>query len=117
MKKQIVMTFMLLMFSGLTWADQCSTLPKDKALKAKKIISSFIKANEIAVIDLYCQACMFTYPEPVVADSVSLKDFQVKGYKEILVNNISIDLAYVYINGENVASMIGCKTVGVDKFL
>lgn len=117
MKKQIVMTFILLLFSSLSWADQCSKLPKDKALKAQKIISTFIKTNEIAVIDLYCQACMFTYPEPIVADSVSLKDFQVKGYKEILVNNVSIDLAYVYINGENVANIIGCKTVGVDKFL
>ena len=117
MKKHIVMTFMLLMFSGFTWADQCSTLPKEKALQAKKIISSFIKTNEIAVIDIYCQACMFTYPQVLVADSVELKDFQVRGYQEVIVNNEPVDLAYMYINGENLASMIGCKAVGVDKFL
>lgn len=113
----MVMTFILLLVSGLSWADQCSTLPKDKALQAKKIISKFIKTNEIPVIDVYCQACMFTYPQVLVADSVELKDFQVQGYQEVIVNNERVDLAYMYINGENLASMIGCKAIGVDKFL
>ncbi len=34
-----------------------------------------------------------------------------------LVNDKKIDLAYTYINGENVANMVGCKAVGVGKFL
>lgn len=117
MKKQLVMTFILMLFTNLVWADQCSTLPKQKALKAKNIIEKFIKSNDLAVIDIYCEACMDEIPKAIVADTVHLKDFQVKGFKEILVNEKVIDLAYVYLNGVNMASMIGCKTVGVEKFL
>lgn len=117
MKKLIISTFLLMLFTNLAWADQCSTLPNEKALKAKEIISNFIKTHEVAVIDLYCEACMDKIPKALVADTVNLKNFQVKGFKEILINEKSIDLAYVYINGENLASMIDCKTIGVDQFL
>lgn len=117
MKKQLVMTFTLLVLSTQVWADQCSTLPNDKAIHAKKLISKFIKSNEIAVIDIFCEACMDTTPKALVAENVELKNFQVKGYQEIYLNDKPIDLAYTYINGENIANLIGCKTIGVEKFL
>ena len=111
------MTFTLLMTSTLAWADQCSTLPADKAQQAYKIIDKFIKSNEIAVLDIYCEACRDDYPIAIVADSVDIKEFQVKGYKEVLINDKNVDLAYLYLNGENIAKMVGCKTMGVDQYL
>lgn len=117
MKKQVLITFILLVLTHSAFADQCTRLPKSKAKAAHKIITNFIKSNDIAVADIFCEACRDEAPKVVVLESTELKDFQVKGYKEITVNDQAVDLAYLYINGENVASMVDCKTIGVDKFL
>lgn len=118
MKKRIVMTLLFkFVFMAQAWGAQCSALPEQKALKAQKLIADYVKQHQIAVVDMYCEACRDEYPKALVVESVALSDFQIKGYKEISVNNKAIDLAYMYINGENVASMVGCKAIGVDRYL
>lgn len=117
MKKMLFLTFTLLIFANLALADQCSTLPRNKANRAYQIIKDYIDNNQIAVIDVFCKTCVEALPKALVVDNVSLKEFQVKGYQEIIINKELVDLAYVYINGENLASIVDCKTVGVDKFL
>jgi hypothetical protein len=115
MKKLILFTFMLYSMGSL--AAQCNALPQSMANKAYELLDKHKKLNEIAVIDIYCEACRDEAPKPMVVDSVNLKDFQIKGYKQVMVNNKKIDLAYTYINGENVATIIGCKAVGINQYL
>lgn len=97
-------------------AAQCVVLPEEKANKAVELLIKHKKRNPIAVIDLYCEACRDEYPRPIVLENVELINFQVEGYKQIMINNKKIDLAYSYLNGVNIASMIDCKAIGVKKY-
>lgn len=112
--KGMIASFIIVMFTIADGqASQCHILPKKQAKKAISILTRFKKLNPIAVIDIYCEACRDLAPKPVVIDSVTKENFQVNGFEKVLVNNQKIDLAYTYINGENVANMIGCQATGV----
>lgn len=99
------------------YADQCSVLPAKQAKKAQEILQKHLSDNSIAVIDKYCEACRDEYIKPIVIDSIEMKDFQVRGYNELYINSKKIDLAYLYLGGVNLAGKIGCKAIGVSKYL
>lgn len=117
MKRFIICISLFSLLTGQVLAAQCHALPKDMAIKAVNILTKHKKLNPIAVVDKYCKACRDEAAIPIVLDSVEAIDFQINGYKKIIVNNKKIDLAYIYLNGENIADMIGCKAVGVSRFL
>ena len=107
----------LALFSCSAFADQCSVLPISSAIKAKEILNKHLNSNSIAVIDRYCESCRDEMATPIVIDTIELKSFQVHGYNEIYVNDKKIDLAYIYLDGNNIASQVGCNTIGVSKYL
>lgn len=117
LKKFCFLAILIFTLNTIAFADQCSALPLKQAYQAEQILKDFTKKNSIAVIDRFCEACMDTMVKPIVIDSIKIKDFQVKGYKEILINDKKIDLAYIYLNGENLAEKIGCKVIGNSYFL
>jgi len=98
---------------GQAKASQCQAIKGVDALKVEKLLNEFKANNPIAVIDRYCLSCRDQYVKPIVIDQIEIKDFQVRGYKEIYVNQKKIDLAYIYLNGENLAEKIGCKVKGI----
>lgn len=117
MTKYLSIIFCALLLISQAFADQCSVIPKLKANKALSLLKNFKHNNSIAVIDKYCKACRDESPQAIVIDEVSISDFQIKGYREVKINNEVIDLAYYYLNGENIAQMVGCNTIGVDRLL
>jgi hypothetical protein len=115
--KNILTLSIFSLMSLSAFADQCSVLKISSANIAKEILSTHLSSNKIAVIDKFCESCMDKRAMPIVIDSIETKDFQVKGYKEIYINKQKIDLAYIYINGKNIATSIGCRTIGVSEYL
>jgi hypothetical protein len=110
--------FLILMTtSSVAFADQCSVLPAKSAHIAKELLSNHLRSNTIAVIDRYCESCRDEVATPIVIDTVTIKDFQVDGFKEIYVNEKKIDLAYIYLEGVNIAGKIGCKAFGISEYL
>ena len=116
--KKLVFT-LLISLIGLqsAMADQCMIVSNAKAKEAKTQVEQLLSDNSIVVIDKFCEACMDVTPEPLVVDNVKLKNSQVKGFMSLSINNVPVDLAYIYINGENLAAKIGCRTFGVSQYL
>ena len=113
MKMLFYSLFLCIVLIGQANASQCQAVKGIDAIKVEKLLTDFKAKNSIAVIDRYCLSCRDQYVEPIVIEQVELRDFQVRGYKEIYVNQKKIDLAYIYLNGENLAEKIGCKVKGI----
>ncbi len=116
---QRIMRIAWILFTIITmskaYGGQCKYLPKAKIDSALKIIEQI--KGEIPIVDHYCESCLDANPKPIVIDRVEVSPFQVKGYAGIKINGSSIDLAYTYVGGENLAQMVGCKTQNISKFL
>lgn len=106
-----------LLFSTQLWAAQCEVLPKVAAQKAYELLLKHKKVNDIAIIDRFCKSCFDKYPKPIVIDELEITDFQVKGFQEIKINNDVIDLAYLFLEGDNLAKLVGCKTITDSSYL
>lgn len=112
MRKFLIITLFLL-GSVSSYASQCQAILGVDAQKIVKMLREHKLNNSIAVIDKYCHSCRDQYVKPIVIEQIELKDFQVRGYKEVYINRKKIDLAYIYLNGENLAEKIGCKARGI----
>lgn len=100
------------------WASgQCDIVSSGKAKLAAKILESEKQKQNLFVIDQYCEACMDEFPMPFVVETIESKPLKFNALSQVLINGIAIDMAYVYINGENLAEKIGCKTIAVSKNL
>lgn len=98
-------------------AGQCHYISKIQADKALAILESHKDKSALFVIDQYCESCMDSYPKPILVDSFSVQKHRMKNIFEISINTNTIDAAYTYVDGSNLATLIGCKTVAVSKYL
>ncbi len=118
--KQLAFIFMLAIIgTNMAFGAQCKFVPTKQADMAKKHLEKLLSSNKatLAVIDSYCESCLDKYAKAVVVEKVSVVNTQVRDYKSVVVNDSAIDLAYIYINGENLAKIIGCRTFGVSEYL
>jgi hypothetical protein len=117
MINKLFFILIFLVISNVSFAAQCQALPEAQAKAAIALLNEYHTNYEIAVIDYFCESCRQERPRPIVIDHVKMSAFQVKGFHEIVVNNEAIDLAYIYLAGENLALKVGCQAQGVGKFL
>lgn len=113
----LVMLGALLMSFNLWASGQCETLSSQQAQLAFDLIQQELKTNPIAVIDSYCESCLDDLPRPIVIDNFQIKRLENLSFSQIQINGEIIDAAYIYLNGENLAAQIGCKTIAVSRNL
>lgn len=103
---------------------QCVSLSEKQVEKVVKLLDEYQSKNQIPVIDSFCEFCTDKYPKPIFVDSVESQSITstrgpAAGITEhrITINGEIVDLAYLYINGKNLAHTVGCDTYGVSEFL
>jgi len=107
-----------LLFCMSTFASgQCEIISASKAVQAMQILNEKLANSPLMVIDNYCEACMDELPRPIVVESIEHKIVQADTLSSLKINGKVVDLAYIYVDGENLANQIGCKTIAVSKNL
>jgi hypothetical protein len=112
-----VIAAILLVLSIATNAAECKFIPKKSAQKIKSILNQHHAFEEIAVIDSFCKECEDTYVRPIVIDKIEMKKHSIKGFYSLNINNEPLELAHIYLNGENLAYKIGCDSKFATKYL
>jgi hypothetical protein len=92
-------------------------LSKKQVRNAQEIIIQSQANNSIFVIDRYCEACLDLYPKPIVVENVELRRNKKQRATSLVINKKIEDIAYLYVNGENLARKVGCKTVAVSNYI
>ena len=100
-----------LLFAFASYADQCQVITLNQARRA------YEEVKRAQLVDALCELCGQSTPERLFVDDVqitrsSYQDGKTR-YYEVLVNGRSIDLAYTYVDGKNLANKVGCPAVGV----
>jgi hypothetical protein len=106
MKKAILISIVSLC-SASAFADQCAFITKTQAEKAVKAII------ETQSVQGLCEPCGETKAQNIQVDSVGLRKAGYQDFSEVVINNKGIDLAYTYVNGLNLAKLVGCSAQGV----
>ena len=110
-------TIIILFSTQIAYADQCSYVDKEQALKA----ATFLKLNQL--IYLFCEPCGETRPQPVTIQSISVGTVGYQNFWQLSINNQGIDLAYTYIPSTveqkpiNLAALAGCPAQDVSIFI
>lgn len=113
MKKVVLLFISLLSFN--TIAGQCNKLNTKQANKAKEIIENAMESSELFVVDRYCESCLDNYPKPIVVDEFSIE--KEGSASQLSINDKVEDIAYIFVNGVNLATMVGCKTIAVSQYI
>jgi len=116
MKFVVLVGTLLLSISAMA-AGQCETVSSKQASKAIDILNEQLSVEPIMVIDMYCEACLDELPTPIVVESIQHKIVEEDSISNVMINGQVIDMAYFYVNGENLAEKIGCKTIAVSQNL
>lgn len=113
MKKVLFAAMMILCISLTAFADQAMLVKKAEAEKASQFLEKGMKIRE------FCAPCGDT-----AWSETSIKIIEIRNNdadSEILINDKTVDLAYVYVekNGKwrNLAIMTGLSVSGVSEFL
>jgi hypothetical protein len=114
---KIVISLILMTQISSAYGAICKYLPSASIKDAKSLLDSFKKANSIAVVDKFCESCLDRSPKPIVIDTVEITPHSVTGYAGILLNGEAVDLAYLYLNGENLSFKYNCHTKYTSRFL
>ena len=102
------MTFIALFLVTLSAkADQCQLVGQKVAAQSVELI---LNAHRI---DTFCELCGDEAPTPVNLTNVSVFKKDGDWMWEVSLNGKTIDLAYTYVNGVNLAKVVGCETFGV----
>lgn len=110
--KKIVMTMALVLSASSAFADQCAYITKDQAAKA---VSTLLNAQSIKSL---CEPCGETKATAINdVKSIEIKATGVDNTVEISLDGKSIDLAYTYVNGSNLALTSNCPADGVSPSL
>ncbi|AGH94550.1 hypothetical protein [Pseudobdellovibrio exovorus] len=109
MKKLIVAS--LILVGSIASADQCAYISKAQAGKALKAL---VDASKVQTL---CEPCGETRAQTVRVESLGMKKTGYQNYSEVTVNEKGIDLAYTYVNGLNLAKLVGCPASGVSASL
>ncbi|MAZ47905.1 MAG: hypothetical protein CME65_05040 [Halobacteriovoraceae bacterium] len=94
--------------------NNCQNLSKQQALKAFNLIKT-TDIYEYTILDLYCEACLDSYPKPLLVESY--KVMKTKNGYSVFLDGMAYNLAYLYSGGENLAQKVGCETFAVSKYL
>ncbi len=114
MKKQKIFTFILAFFATFPVnASLCKYLNSKRATQAFERLINYKKERSIAIVDKYCEACGDTYVEPLVLEEITYRPYDVKGFASIGINGKERDLAFLYLEGENLGHKYGCKAANV----
>lgn len=113
--KKLISLFIFTLLSNVAFADQCGLITKAQAEAAVRLLLNAKKIEQL------CEPCGETKPKTLhinenlgmsenkyFYDSVHSKFMWV-----VTVNRQSIDLAYTYVDGVNLARLVGCKATGV----
>lgn len=111
MKKILVSLTSVLMLASQANADQCAYVTKTEAEKAVKAII------ETQTIQSLCIPCGESKAETIELESVGFRKVSAGQYHEVMINGQGIDLAYTYVNGLNLAKLVGCPASGVSAAL
>jgi hypothetical protein len=95
----------------------CKYLPSASIKDAQSLLESFKKSQDIAVVDKFCESCLDRSPKPIVIDSIEVYNHSVSGYAGLKLNGKTIDLAYLYLNGENLSFKYNCQTKYISRYL
>ncbi len=116
--KIISLAITIILFSThIAYADQCSYVDKEQALKA----ASFLKLNQL--IYRLCEPCGQTQPQPVTIQSISVGTVGYQNFWQLSINNQGVDLAYTYVPSSlgqkpiNLAALAGCRAQDVSIFI
>lgn len=125
---KVISVLMILLNSKqlMAYEPQCIFLSDQQVTKAIQILEKWNSKNEIPVIDSFCEFCTDKYPKPIILESANIsKDIDLRlpanlkneSISKIEVNGTVVDLAYLYVDGKNLAFEVGCETYGVSKEL
>lgn len=92
-------------------ADQCAYITRQQAEKAIKAVLDTTKLQTL------CEPCGESKPQSLTIKSIGIKDVGYQGYWQLSVNDQGLDLAYTYVNGLNLAKVVGCTATGVSAAL
>jgi len=107
--KKLLTIAILSLFFGNAFADQCHYVNKKQAQAALKI------ALETKTIQTLCEPCGENIAQSLSIKSIGIADVDFQGYWELQVNGQGLDLAYTYVNGMNLATLVSCSTTSVSK--
>lgn len=105
--KRILMVIGLMSISSVAMADQCAYITKAQAKQAVKMVV------ETTTLQTLCEPCGETVAKKVTYKEVGVRDVNYQGYWELQADGKGLDLAYTYVNGLNLAQLVGCKATGV----
>lgn len=110
MTKVLLVALTALLSSQAAYADQCARVSEFQAVRALEVIQA------AKTVQHFCKKCGETQPTIVPVQSVELVTFGgiSFGQHSVSINGKQIDLAYTYVNGMNLALIVGCRTHGVD---
>lgn len=115
--KKIIPVALFIMLYGFCFADQAAWISKEHADAAVKILS------KAGTVRHYCEPCGDEgYRSEKVAKARSgWVDYNDADYYEVLINETSVDLAYVYILQQgrwtNLAMILRIEVSGVSKIM
>lgn len=116
---KLAYVFLFMTFSLNTFAkfdSQCNKIKPNQAKRALKILQNAQKKSDFFIVDRYCEFCEETkYPKPILVETVSIDSDESTA--KIKINNKEQDLAYIYVEGENLAHKVGCRTIAVSQYL
>ena len=94
-------------------AAQCENVSVTTATKALNFLKKLDSSQEIFIVDEYCEACLDYIPKPILVNSIKLIKDKRTNRASIEINKNKVDMAYIYVDGDNLAKMIGCHTYAV----
>ena len=101
--------------STVLLSDQAAWITKREAIAA----SRFLKIGDI--VYSYCAPCGDPNALMIEVSSISVKSVGEKRYHELRINNIGVDLAYIYViqdsKYENLALLSNIEVQNVPKYL
>lgn len=109
MKKIVLLISAFSIFSA--FADQCQLISKSEAKKALNLVVGSEK------VELLCELCGEEAPKSVSVQSIGIEKSGFGETWELKVNGKSADLAYTYVNGHNLAQIVGCEVFGASSVL
>lgn len=109
--KKLMLVIGLLSISSVSMADQCSYVAKAQAKLALKMVL------ETTTLQTLCEPCGETIAKKVAYKDVGVRDVNYQGYWQLHADGKGLDLAYTYVNGLNLAQLVGCTATGVSASL
>lgn len=110
-----ILSILLMLLINKTYASECRTLSTAQGEKALQLLLE-ADSSELFVVDQYCEHCFDEYPRPILVDSYEIRKTSKKSV-ELYINGKVMDLAYLYVEGENMALNISCHIIAVSKNL